>query len=232
MLLKKLSIIGFSDHIVKWFQSYLSNRKLTVDLENSFSEVSSMSCGVLQRSIRGPLLLLIYVNDTQISVRCNLFLYADDTCLVFQSKNVKVVEKQLNEYFVNICGWFVDNKLSFHFREDKTNSILFVSKRKIKKLQKLRIICNNIWIKQNSRVTYLGCILEETTSGESIPHKVISKVNARLNFWQRKNKQLRPNLRCLLCIRFCLQLDKTSHMSQKEFEAINWCPLKKDKISA
>ena len=79
-----------------------------------------------------------------ISVRCNLFLHVDDTCLVFQSKNVKVVEKQLNEYFVNICGWFVDNKLSFHFREDKTNSILFVSKRKIKKLQKIGIICNNI----------------------------------------------------------------------------------------
>ena len=36
ILLKKLSIIGFPDHIVKWFQSYLSNRKLTVNLENSF----------------------------------------------------------------------------------------------------------------------------------------------------------------------------------------------------
>ena len=34
------------------------------------------------------------------------------------------------------------------------------------------------------------------------------------------------------CIRFCPQLDKMSHMSQKNFEAINWCPLKKDKISA
>ena len=59
ILLKKLSIIGFSDHIVKWFQSYLSNRKLTVDLENSFSEISSMSCSVPQRSICDPLLLLI-----------------------------------------------------------------------------------------------------------------------------------------------------------------------------
>ena len=28
ILLKKLSIIGFSDHTVKWFQFYLSNRKL------------------------------------------------------------------------------------------------------------------------------------------------------------------------------------------------------------
>ena len=31
------------------------------------------------------------------ALKCNLFLYADDTCLVFQSKNVKDIEKQLNE---------------------------------------------------------------------------------------------------------------------------------------
>ena len=76
------------------------------------------------------------------AVKCDLFLYADDTRLVFQSKNV--IEKQLNEDFTNICDWFVDNKLSIHFGEDKTKSILFASKRKIKKLQKLEIIYNNI----------------------------------------------------------------------------------------
>ena len=79
------------------------------------------------------------------------------------------------------CDWFVDNKLSIHFGEDKTKSILFASKRKIKKLQKLEIIYNNIRIKQHSWVTYLGCILKETMSGESMVNKVIGKVNARIN---------------------------------------------------
>ena len=124
-------------------QSYLSNRKFTVNLENSFSEVSSISCGVPQGSILGPLLFLIYVNDMPMAVKCDLFLYADDNCLVFQSKNVEDIEKQLNEDFANICDWFVGNKLSIHFGEDKTKSILFASKRKIKKLQKLEIIYNN-----------------------------------------------------------------------------------------
>ena len=48
ILLKKLSIIGFSDHTVKWFQSYLSNHKFMVNLGNSFSEVSNILCGVPQ----------------------------------------------------------------------------------------------------------------------------------------------------------------------------------------
>ena len=53
------------------------------------------------------------------AVKCNLFLYADDTCLVFQSKNIKDIEKQLNEEFTNMCDWFVDNILSIHVDEDK-----------------------------------------------------------------------------------------------------------------
>ena len=40
--------------------------------------------------------------------------------------------------------------LNFYFSEDKTKSLLFAPKRKIKKLQKLEIIYNNIQIKQHS----------------------------------------------------------------------------------
>ena len=46
--------------------------------------------------------------------------------------------------------------------------------------------------------TYLGCILEETLSGESMAYEVISKVNARLKFLHRKNKYLTLDLRRLL----------------------------------
>ena len=109
MLSKKLSITDFSDHTVKWFNFYLSNCKFTVNLENSFSEVSSTSCGVPQGSTLNPLLFLIYVNGILMVVKCNLLLHADDICLVFQSKNVKDNKKQLNKEFANICHWFIDN---------------------------------------------------------------------------------------------------------------------------
>ena len=103
ILLKKLSIVSFSNHNVKWFQSYLSNRKFMVNLETSLP----------QGSILGSLLFLIYVNDMPMAVKRDLFLYADDTCLVFQIKNDKNIEKQLNEDFAKICDWFVDSKLRF-----------------------------------------------------------------------------------------------------------------------
>ena len=33
--------------------------------------------------------------------------------------------------YVNICDWFVDNKLKIHFREDDTKWILFSREKKL-----------------------------------------------------------------------------------------------------
>ena len=53
---------------------------------------------------------------------------------MFQHKEVEEIEKVLNNDFENICDWFADNKLSIHFREDKTKSIPFASQPKIKNM--------------------------------------------------------------------------------------------------
>ena len=72
------------------------------------------------------------------AVRFDLFLYADDTCLVCQHKDINEIEKQL-KVFESICDWFVDNKISFHFCDDKTKCILFATKFEIKKFRKLNV---------------------------------------------------------------------------------------------
>ena len=68
------------------------------------------------------------------AVKCHLFLYADDPCLVCQHKDINEIEKQLKVDFSNICDWFVDNKLSIHFVEDRTKPILFAPKFKKKNI--------------------------------------------------------------------------------------------------
>ena len=95
ILLQKLYAIGFSKHSVNWFRSYLINRTFLVNLGNAFSQPACVSSGVPQGSILGPLLFLIYINDMSQAVKCNLFLYADDTCLVCQHKDINEIEKQL-----------------------------------------------------------------------------------------------------------------------------------------
>ena len=68
------------------------------------------------------------------AVKCDFFLYAHDTCLVCQHKDIDKNENQLNEDFCNICDWFEDNSLRIHFGEDKTKSIFFASKFKRKNI--------------------------------------------------------------------------------------------------
>ena len=65
------------------------------------------------------------------------------------------IEKQLNEDFENLCDWFVDNKLSIHFGEDKTKFIIFASKRRAKNIRQLNIKYKDINIKQHSEVSWV-----------------------------------------------------------------------------
>ena len=161
ILLKKLEAIGFSDKCIRWLWSYLYERIFFIEIEKQLSDFGKASCGVHQVSVLGPLLFLIYVNDMPQAVKSNLFLYADDSCLMYQHRDVEEIEKQLSKDFENVCDWFDDNKLSIHFEQDKTKSILFASKRKIKSARKLNVKYKNMTIKQHLQVTYLGCVLDE-----------------------------------------------------------------------
>ena len=86
-------------------------------------------------------------------------LYADDTCLICMGRDIKTIEDQLNKDFNSFCEWFVDNKLSIHFGEKKTKSILFGTTKRLKSSCNLDIRYKDIEIKQHSKVSYLGCIL-------------------------------------------------------------------------
>ena len=132
------------------------------------------------------------------AVDCDLFLYADDSCLAYQHKDMKETERNLNTNFSDVCDWFVDNKLSIHLRR-QTKCILFGTKYRLNKVSSFDIKYGEIHIKQYHTVTYLGCLLEETLSGESAALRVINKINRRLRFLYRKNRFLSLPLCRLLC---------------------------------
>ena len=199
ILISKLKHLGFSKEATLWFKSHLSNRKFKVHINKTFSESGNLLFGVPQGSILGPLFFLIYINDMPQAIDCELLLYADDTCLIFQHKDIHEIEIVLNKNFSTLCDWFVDNKLSIHFGEDKTKSILFGSKNRLKNSKPLNIQYKDINIKQYSKVTYLGFIFDETLSGDSAALHVINKVNSRLKFLYRQSKFLSIPLRRLLC---------------------------------
>ena len=182
ILLKKLEAIGFSDKCIRWLWSYLYERIFFIEIEKQLSDFGKASCGVHQVSVLRPLLFLIYVNDMPQAVKSNLFLYADDSCLMYQHRDVEETQKQQNKDFENVCDWFVYNKLRIYFGEDKTKSILFASKRKIKSARKRNVKYKKIKTKQHLQVTYLGCVSDENLSGETMTLKALNKINWKLKF--------------------------------------------------
>ena len=120
ILLKELASKGLSDKCIQWFRSYLCERIFFMEMENQLSNYRKVSCSILQGSILGPFLFLIYVSGMPQAVKSNLFLHANDSCLMYQHRDVEEIEKQLNKGFENVCNWFGDNKLSIHFGKDKT----------------------------------------------------------------------------------------------------------------
>ena len=112
-----------------------------VETGNKLSDFGNIACRIPQGSILGPLLFLIHVNDMPQAIKSNLLLYANDSLLMYQHKDIAIINKKkiLNKDFENMCGWFVDNKLSIHFGDDKIKCILFASKRRAKNIRKLNI---------------------------------------------------------------------------------------------
>ena len=112
--------------------------------------------------------------------------FAYDTCLVFQYKDIKTIEEHLNRDFSTLFDWFLDNKLNLHFDEDKTKSILFSPKHRLKSIGQIDIFHKDIKIKQYSKVTYLECILDECLTGESMVMQVCTRVTSKQKFLYRK----------------------------------------------
>ena len=97
ILIDRLLPIGFSKNTISCYESYLAERHFTVKVANRVSKFSKILCGISQGSILGPVLFLIYVNDMSQAVECDLYLYADDSCLLFQHKNVTEIKKIVNQ---------------------------------------------------------------------------------------------------------------------------------------
>ena len=78
-LLHKLKFFGFSGNLLQWFQSYLTCRLQRVVINGVHFELSNVLSGVLQGSIIGPNLFLIFINDLPSVLKYSkCLLYAND----------------------------------------------------------------------------------------------------------------------------------------------------------
>ena len=80
-MLTKFNSHGIGGNFLLWIQSWLTGRRQKVRLNNEFSDWCDVLSGVLQGSVFGPLLFLIYINVIDEYIVFKLEKFADDTKL-------------------------------------------------------------------------------------------------------------------------------------------------------
>ena len=128
ILLQKLNYYGCTGTEHNWFKSYLTNRTIMVNIDNKNKNMTDLSktltCGVPQGSVLGPLLFLIYINDIiHISDRIHMTLYADDTNLLISGNDVHEIIHELNNILSELNKYFKANMLTVN--TEKTKYMIF-----------------------------------------------------------------------------------------------------------
>ena len=125
-LLYKLKCNGVSGDLLILICTFLTHRQKHVLLTGKCSRWATVSAGVPQGSVLGPLFFLVYINDIIDNVRCDSKLFADDTSLCSVVRNDRSIE-ELNRDLDLLRLWSWQWKM--HFNVDKTEEVICLTKR-------------------------------------------------------------------------------------------------------
>ena len=130
ILLRKLDFYGVRSQTLAWFKSYLTGRKQKTLVGGELSDFCTLTCGIPQGSILGPLLFILYVNDLP---SCGVYskprMYADDTTLTPAGEDPDILQVIMNSNLDTIQTWLKVNKLTLNL--EKTKYMLIGSRPKL-----------------------------------------------------------------------------------------------------
>lgn len=187
-LISVLHGIGVKNNALKWFKSYLEDRKQFVEISQVSSQkyiqkfkskLLNISLGVPQGSILGPLLFLCYLKniDTCLSHPSNssLCLYADDSNLKISGKDQSTIETISSIEISNVYQFLQERNLNLNI--EKTKYVHFKTRQNKKQL-KLNITIDEKEIGKEEQVKFLGLLVDSNLTWDYHVQHVLKKINS------------------------------------------------------
>ena len=165
-ILKDLHNFGMKGRLPNFIKSFLEDRTIQVRVGSTLSDLYDQEQGVPQGAILSTTLFNVKLNDiiNCLDYKTDSSLYVDDFCICFRSKNMRTIERHLQQCLNRIEDWATRN--GFKFSKSKTQCVHFCQQRKIHNDPALYIYGSQIPVVAESK--FLGVIFDRKLS--FIPH--------------------------------------------------------------
>ena len=172
--------IRIQTKVIKWVNSFLSQRNVYVKIKNTRSEKFSPTAGIPQGSVVAPILFLIYVSNIP-ETPAEISQFADDFALFYSSNSSQLIQSKLQASLNTLIKWCV--KLKTKINPAKTKYMLF--KNPSKRQTSLSLNRNGKQIGEAKTIKFLGITMTPQLNWNEHCEDITSKTNKRIFQLQR-----------------------------------------------
>jgi hypothetical protein len=219
-LLLKLKTLGMGETLINWVRSFISNRKQRVMLNGKFSKWESVTSGVPQGSVLGPVLFLMYINDLPDAISQCTKIFADDTKIYGKIENNDSCNLQND--INNASTWSQIWQLHFNSKKCK---VIHYGKKNINKPYDIYNPCthNNENLSVETEEKDLGILFTNDLNFDKHITQCINKANRMMGIVKRNFEFLDANI--------FIPLYKSLVRSHLEYGNCIWKPYKRIQIN-